>query len=181
MNREIRKFQAALNRRFRQNASTAKTELLFVLGSILFGMLCVFCFCSLKPEIILVAPVSEWKTHLSSDLGERQNPTGNGTQYHQGIDFAVAEGENICCAAEGVVVKAKEDLTGYGYHLIIQHKNGWQTLYAHCSELLVKEGDSVKAGEVIALSGSTGDSTGPHLHFELSQNGEMKDAKKYMK
>lgn len=101
---------------------------------------------------------------------------------HTGIDIGSEGGigTDILAVADGTVFKAKRDNTGYGYHIIIDHKNGIQTCYAHCSELLVKQGQKVKAGEVIAKMGATGNSTGIHLHFELRINGEYSDPEEYI-
>ena len=89
-----------------------------------------------------------------------------GYKDHKGIDIVSPEGRNIYAAEDGIVSRAVEMSLGYGYHIIIDHKE-YRTLYAHCSELLVKEGENVKQGDIIALSGNTGNSTGPHLHFEV--------------
>lgn len=101
---------------------------------------------------------------------------------HTGIDISSegGMGTDILAVADGTVFKAKRDNTGYGYHIIIDHKNGIQTCYAHCSELLVEQGQKVKAGEVIAKMGATGNSTGIHLHFELRINGEYSDPEEYI-
>ena len=72
-------------------------------------------------------------------------------------------------------MKAVQQNTGYGYHIILNHGNGYTTLYGHCNELLVREGDRVKAGDVIAKVGTTGRSTGYHLHFEVIKDGEPQD------
>ena len=101
---------------------------------------------------------------------------------HTGIDIASESGigTDILAVANGEVVKVKRDNTGYGYHIVINHGNGIQTLYAHCSELLVELGQEVKAGDVIAKMGANGNSTGIHLHFELRVNGEYVDPEKYI-
>jgi murein DD-endopeptidase MepM/ murein hydrolase activator NlpD len=89
---------------------------------------------------------------------------GNG---HKGIDINAREGTPVRAAADGEVIMAKHYYGSYGHTVIIRHDNGLITLYAHCSELLVEEGDTVKAGDEIAKVGSTGRSVGPHLHFEV--------------
>lgn len=91
---------------------------------------------------------------------------------HMGIDFAVKEKTPVAAAQSGVVLFADYTFK-FGYTIIIQHKNGFTTHYKHCSALLKKERDIVKAGEIIALSGNTGKiTTGPHLHFEIWKNNE---------
>jgi len=96
------------------------------------------------------------------------------TKGHMGLDWGCPEGTPITAAANGVVTRAELDTAtaanpraGYGLHVRIQHDSGWTTLYGHFSQIAVKTGQSVKAGEVIGYSGNTGFSTGPHLHFEV--------------
>lgn len=79
-------------------------------------------------------------------------------------------GTDVHAFADGVVALMGWD-DGYGNYVIIEHQNGWQTLYAHCSEVLVYSGQSVSRGDVIAKSGATGEVTGPHLHFEMRKDG----------
>ncbi|HET7275020.1 MAG TPA: M23 family metallopeptidase [Longimicrobiaceae bacterium] len=93
---------------------------------------------------------------------------------HPGIDIAVAEGSYVRAAGSGVVVQAAEDPV-YGKFVRIRHAGGYESLYGHASELFVAEGDTVQQREVIALSGNTGTSTAPHLHFEIWRNGEAID------
>lgn len=86
---------------------------------------------------------------------------------HDGLDIAAPLGTEIFASADGTVVKVLESTVGDGNHVVIRHSNGYYTLYGHCSELIAVEGTEVKQGDVIAKVGSTGNSTGPHLHFEL--------------
>ena len=95
-------------------------------------------------------------------------------RYHYGIDTKNQYGEPIYCVFDGVVRIAKRSRT-YGNVLVIRHSNGLETFYAHCSRLLVKQNQEVKAGDIIALIGSTGRSTGPHLHFETRYKGNPFD------
>lgn len=93
---------------------------------------------------------------------------------HAGIDIAVPVGSYIRAAGSGTVVTAGDDPV-YGLHLAVEHDGGYRTLYAHASRLLASEGDRVRRGEVIGLTGSTGQSTAPHLHFEVRRDGEPVD------
>lgn len=104
-----------------------------------------------------------------------------GYRGHTGMDIGgVPVGTPIYAAADGVVIKSVKNTYGYGYHIIIDHGNGVQTLYAHCSKLYAKVGDVVERGDKIALLGATGNAYGKHLHFEIRINGEYKDPEDYI-
>jgi len=115
-----------------------------------------------------IRPVSG---RLTSGFGMRVHPIFRVRKMHTGIDISAPAGTPIRAADSGVVVEAGY-LRGYGYTVIIDHGGGVATLYAHCSALLVAVGQEVQRGQVIARVGSTGYSTGPHLHFEVRVNGE---------
>lgn len=108
---------------------------------------------------------------ITSEFGPRW-----GTN-HNGLDISGSDvyGADIVASDGGTVILAQEDNSGYGRYVIIDHGNGYQTLYGHCSELCVSAGDKVSAGQKIAEVGSTGYSTGPHLHFEIIDNGTKID------
>ncbi|MBQ3530747.1 MAG: peptidoglycan DD-metalloendopeptidase family protein [Oscillospiraceae bacterium] len=104
-----------------------------------------------------------------------------GYKGHTGTDIAgCGYGSNIYASAAGQVVKVKWGNTGYGYHVIINHGDGIQTLYAHMSNIYVKQGQYVNQGDIIGAMGSTGNSTGTHLHFEIRINGQYVDPLKYV-
>lgn len=109
-------------------------------------------------------------TAITSPFGSRTHPIFGSTRFHSGIDIGADYGDSVHAADGGVVISAGW-LGGYGKAVIIDHGNGISSLYGHNSELLVSEGQSVRKGQVISRVGSTGDSTGPHLHFEVRQNG----------
>lgn len=98
---------------------------------------------------------------------------------HRGLDVAAPSGTPIKAAAGGTVTTAGWN-NSYGYMLIVSHGNGVQTVYAHCSQLIAKNGQSVAQGQVIGKVGSTGYSTGPHLHFEIRVNGVLQDPQNYI-
>lgn len=100
-------------------------------------------------------------------------------RQHKGVDWACSVGTTIYASCDGVVVSAGYS-RGYGYNVLLSHADGRMTRYAHCSKLLVSTGQSVEQGETIAKSGNTGNSTGPHLHFELFINGSQVDPLKYI-
>ncbi|GIW52899.1 MAG: hypothetical protein KatS3mg081_2254 [Gemmatimonadales bacterium] len=105
-----------------------------------------------------------------------RGPIGSGTEAeaHPGLDIAVRAGTPIRAAGGGVVAEAGVD-PDYGRYVLINHPDGYQSMYGHASRVLVRAGDVVQAGEVIGLSGSTGRSTAPHLHFEIRRNGQQID------
>ncbi len=95
-------------------------------------------------------------------------------ELHPGIDLAVPEGSDVRAAGGGTIEAAGND-SSYGLFVLIRHPAGYETMYGHLSRVLVSRGDDVKAGQVIALSGNTGRSTAPHLHFEIRHNGRSID------
>jgi murein DD-endopeptidase MepM/ murein hydrolase activator NlpD len=116
---------------------------------------------------------------ISSEFGWRVHPISGTERLHAGIDFAVDYGTPIAAAGSGSAIFAGW-YGGYGYAVILDHGGGITTLYAHADELLVSEGTWVNAGTIIAKVGSTGYSTGPHLHFEVREDGEPVDPRKYL-
>lgn len=116
---------------------------------------------------------------ITSPYGYRVHPIFGSTIYHSGMDIGVDEGTPVHAADAGVVVEA-DWISGYGYAVIIDHGNGLSTLYGHNSALAVSAGQTVSQGEVIAYAGSTGNSTGPHVHFEVRVNGDTADPMAYL-
>ena len=108
--------------------------------------------------------------YTSSGFGYRLHPLENKVKFHYGTDFAANSGTAVCAFADGTVLAAGQD-DGYGNYVKIRHADGYTTLYGHCSKLLVRAGETVTAGQEIALVGATGKATGPHLHFELMHDG----------
>lgn len=120
-----------------------------------------------------------WESIVTSEFGYRRDPFTGEAAGHNGMDLAVPTGAAIHAALAGTVITAQYNAS-YGYYVHIDHGGGLSTLYAHCSQLLVQAGQGVQAGEVIARSGSTGRSTGPHLHFEVRVNGQRTDPRYYL-
>jgi murein DD-endopeptidase MepM/ murein hydrolase activator NlpD len=116
---------------------------------------------------------------ISSGFGNRFHPIDKVIKFHTGLDIAVPKGSRVNAAAEGTVVFAGPK-GGYGNLVIIRHPDGKETRYGHLEKLLVTSGESVASGQQIALSGSTGKSTGPHLHFEIRENGEILNPLKFL-
>mgnify|MGYP003608512888 CR=1 FL=1 len=134
----------------------------------------------IKPEPVkldsLENPIAEKKA-----VKEQNNIPAEKDQihFHKGLDIAVAFGSDVRAAAEGKVIFSGTK-GGYGNCVIVSHGNGLATLYGHLSQLLVKENESVKVGQVIAKSGNSGRSTGPHLHYEVHKNNAPVNPKLFM-
>lgn len=127
------------------------------------------------------SPLGEnWRGMVTSEFGYRTDPFTGGSRGHTGLDLGAPSGTPIRVALDGTVQFVRYRTTGYGYHLAIDHGGGFVTLYAHCSKISVAEGQAVKAGDIIAQVGSTGRSTGSHLHFEVRVNGEMQNPRSYL-
>ena len=121
---------------------------------------------------------------ITSWFGYREDPFTGEIAYHSGTDIAAPGGTPILAAADGAVTIANAIDSwggGYGYHIKVKHNDTYETLYAHCSSICVTAGQEVKQGEVIGYVGTTGNSTGNHLHFEVWQNGERTDALGFFK
>lgn len=116
---------------------------------------------------------------ISAPFGNMKDPYTKKIVHHNGIDMAAPIGTEIFAAAGGVVEIAAVE-KGLGKHILLQHENSYQTFYSHCDSLLVQSGQQVKSGEVIAHVGTTGRSTGPHLHFEIRKVGEPRDPQDYL-
>lgn len=116
----------------------------------------------------------------SSSYGWRIDPFNGNKAFHEGLDFTANTGTPIRAAADGIVSSA--DLGGaYGKLVKIEHGGGLETRYAHASKIIVKVGERVTKGQIVAEVGSTGRSTGPHLHYEIRLNGAALDPRKYLK
>jgi LysM repeat protein len=120
---------------------------------------------------VFILPVPQSK--ITSRFGRRVDPFNKYNRvYHTGLDLAAKVGTPVVSSAEGEVIFTGRN-GGYGNSVIIQHKNGYKTVYAHCSQILVEVGETVKMGRVIAAVGRTGTATGAHLHFEVFLNGKL--------
>ena len=120
-----------------------------------------------------------WRNIVTSEFGYRRDPFTGQTKGHSGMDLAVPTGTSIRAALPGTVTISQYS-SSYGYYVMIDHGGGLSTLYAHNSKLLVTVGQTVNAGDIVSLSGSTGRSTGPHLHFEVRVNGERTNPRSYL-
>ena len=111
---------------------------------------------------------------VTSGFGERINPITEKWEHHNGVDIAAEEGTQISLALDGTVIEVGENEV-YGKYVLVEHEGDTYTKYCHLSRTLVKTGYKLKKGELVALVGSTGWSTGPHLHFEIISNGKYCD------
>ena len=116
---------------------------------------------------------------ITCGFGYRNSPTAGASTYHKGIDIGASTGAKIVAVKSGTVVTASYNVAA-GNYIMISHGDGVYSVYMHCSKLLVSTGQSVQRGDTIALVGSTGVSTGPHLHFGISINGSYVDPRKYV-
>ncbi len=129
----------------------------------------------------IVSPIGEnWKSVVTSEFGQRKDPFTGQIKKHGGIDLGVPKGTPISSVLDGKVVLVRYATTGYGYHVVLDHGGGFITIYAHCSKIMVHEGESVTAGQEIAQVGSTGKSTGNHLHFEIRMDGKKVNPRYYI-
>ncbi len=117
---------------------------------------------------------------ISSTFGRRTDPFTGKKKYHKGVDFVGKRGSEVLAVAAGVITQS-ERTGGYGNVVEIRHADGYSTRYAHNQENLVKEGDRVEKGEPIAMLGSTGRSSGPHVHFEVRRNGKIVNPARFVK
>lgn len=128
-----------------------------------------------------------WCHTITSPFGYRTHPVYGTTRFHSGIDIGASFGDTIMAAASGTVIVVDTPVpgqswggSGYGNYIVIDHGNGVSTLYGHCTSVYVSNGQSVSAGEAIGTVGSTGTSTGSHLHFEVRINGERVNPVNYL-
>lgn len=127
-------------------------------------------------------PLPYPESYVTSSYGYRSDPISGATKFHSGIDISMsgAYGKNLVAVRSGTVIYTGYMSGGYGNYIIIDHGDGFSSLYAHCAELKASYGQHVEQGQVIALLGSTGYSTGPHVHFEIRYNGEKVNPLNYV-
>ncbi len=119
------------------------------------------------------------KGKINSNFGYRKDPFKRKAGFHSGIDIDANHGQKIVATADGKVTKASWH-SSYGKTVVIKHENGYETLFGHLSNISVKEADTVKVGDVIGKAGSTGRSTGTHLHYEVIKDGKRVNPKNFL-
>ena len=134
---------------------------------------------SIKSVNSMILPVDSHT--VTCEYGDRIHPITGKKSFHTGLDIGEDMGKNIYAVLDGTVKKTVEDDPDYGNYIIVSHSQGVQTMYAHCSKLTAKKGERVKRGDVIAYVGTTGLSTGPHLHFEVRINGTRLNPRWFIK
>lgn len=152
----------------------------------IIGLTMLFCLVTVSllwskqqqdpPEI---SPLKINNPRLTSGFGERFHPILKAMKFHKGVDYACPIGTPIVATAAGEVVEVKTR-KGYGKTIMIKHDDEYTSLYAQLSEFKVKVGQQVKQGDLIALSGNSGASTAPHLHYEVRKNGKHVDPERYI-
>ncbi|GAB4457534.1 MAG: M23 family metallopeptidase [Elainellaceae cyanobacterium] len=125
-------------------------------------------------------PLKGRSVNISSEFGLRRNPFGGGYELHQGMDFTAAYGTPIYVTAPGRVVTAGWSQGGYGYHVIVDHGYGYRTLYAHMTKVEVEAGAKIERDRLVGYLGSTGRSSGPHLHYGVYYNNQPINPKDYL-
>lgn len=136
-----------------------------------------------RPKEGMSSPIENWKANVSSGYGKRPyplDPTGQTYDFHTGLDLSSPQGTPIKAVLPGTVRFVRYNDYGYGYHVMVDHGGGLMTIYAHSSSILVMEGQKVEQGEVLALVGMTGAATGPHLHFEVWEDGLRQEPSQYL-
>lgn len=124
-------------------------------------------------DVPAVLPIEQSKGEITSTFGNRDNPTASGSEFHKGLDIAAEKGTHIAAMMFGVVTDAGND-KWLGNYVVLAHGD-MEVTYAHCSQVIAEIGSVVKAGETVAKVGSTGNSTGNHLHIEVRKNGVLCD------
>ncbi|MFO7998783.1 MAG: M23 family metallopeptidase [Bacteroidales bacterium] len=130
-------------------------------------------------SIPAIVPLEKGSERLVSGFGYRIHPIYKTMRMHTGVDFLAPTGTPIYSSGNGVVVTAERNTHGYGRMVVIDHGYGYQTLYAHMSQIKVRPGQQITRGEVIGLVGNTGTSTAPHLHYEVIRNNSKVNPVQY--
>ncbi|MCL2447134.1 MAG: M23 family metallopeptidase, partial [Oscillospiraceae bacterium] len=133
-------------------------------------------------EGVFLSPLRDrnWQSVLTSSFGYRVHPISGERRFHNGIDFGLPTDTAIYAAAAGRVLIVAYDARGFGWYVVVWHGGGYATLYAHNSRITVVVGQEICANTVVARSGNTGSSTGPHLHFEVIRNGRPTNPTRYL-
>ena len=135
---------------------------------------------SLIVELPTIWPLKDVRGYVTSYFGPTTHPFTKHWYLHKGIDIAYSRGTKVVSTADGKVIEKAFDASGYGNYIVIKHKYGFYTRYAHMDKVYVKEGQNVQQGEVVGTLGNTGLSTGPHLHYEVRIGSQVVDPQRYL-
>ena len=135
---------------------------------------------SLIVELPTIWPLRDVRGYVTSYFGPTTHPFTKHWYLHKGIDIAYSRGTKVVSTADGKVIEKAFDASGYGNYIVIKHKYGFYTRYAHMDKVYVKEGQNVQQGEVVGTLGNTGLSTGPHLHYEVRIGSQVVDPQRYL-
>ena len=135
---------------------------------------------SLIVELPTIWPLRDVRGYVTSYFGPTTHPFTKHWYLHKGIDIAYSRGTKVVSTADGKVIEKAFDANGYGNYIVVKHKYGFYTRYAHMDKVYVKEGQNVQQGEVIGTLGNTGLSTGPHLHYEVRIGSQVVDPQRYL-
>jgi murein DD-endopeptidase MepM/ murein hydrolase activator NlpD len=119
------------------------------------------------------------KAKMNSKFGLRYSPIYAANKMHTGVDFQAKHGTPVYATSDGVILKTKCNRGGYGNHIVIEHDEHYSTLYAHLSKFAIEEGQKIQKGQLIGYVGSSGMATGPHLHYEVIENGKKVDPQNF--
>lgn len=127
---------------------------------------------SMLASIPAIYPINKKSSRIASGFGYRQHPIYKKRHLHTGVDFSAPIGTKIYATGKGIILEVKNTPGGYGKHVIIKHGYNYKTLYGHMHKIVVRKNQKIKRGELLGYVGSTGRSTGPHLHYEVIKNNE---------
>jgi murein DD-endopeptidase MepM/ murein hydrolase activator NlpD len=148
---------------------------------LLFLGLIVFAFKKPNQNIPNISPIKPSELlKKSSGFGMRAHPITKAMKMHNGVDFVAHVGTSVMATADGKIVKIEHKDSGYGNNIIIKHSNGFKTRYAQLQDIKVEIGQKVNQRDLIGTVGSSGTSTGPHLHYEIEFNGNKVDPEYYI-
>ncbi len=162
-------------------SSTRKFRIMKVTSFLTLGFLLTFStlYWGILQDPPTISPLKgEFK--ITSGFGNRMHPIKKKPKMHKGVDFKAPMGTEVVATSDGIVEKVVSNTSGYGKHIVIKHDEHFKTLYAQLSRMDVKKGDHVKKGQVIGAVGSSGFSTGPHLHYEVIKDGEHQNPELYL-
>ncbi len=172
----IEKLQVQTLHLLNQKKQLMKRLSLLTLSVLLFTVTYIFAFPIDPPNS---SPL-KGNAKITAEFGMTFNKLKAQNQFHEGIDFKVPLGTPVYATGNGVVTEIQSKSTGYGHMIVIKHDDHFESLYAHLSEILIQEGEEIKAGQLIAKVGNSGASLSPHLHYEVKKQGKKINPRDYL-